>query len=1223
MICTFYSYKGGVGRSMAMANVADVLSRRGSKILMIDFDLEAPGLEQFFDVNHDGVRRHAGLLDLLLSYKQAMSVARTDDAAFRRLESFICPVYERLPGGGRLDIMPAGQRQDPDQLARYALNLRTFDWQEFYFNWEGGLFFEWLRRSLVPRPYDLVLVDSRTGVTEMGGICGYQLADAIVMLCAANHQNIHGTDNMLRDFRSSAVEAHRRGRRLDIVVVPARIEQRDPALLEDFFARFEQKFGGLLPDPLRRGGLDFRQLTIPYEPRFAFEERIVSDPARAAEREGIADAFGQLARAVALLAMPAAALEAPVASAETAGSEAGSAASPAPAPRPPSTAAPSRSEAARPAPIQYDATKRFAGYDFFLDSSRPDRDAADALAQGLRARALRVFLDREDVAAGEDWQGVVEEALFHSRVLLFCIGGSGLSELRRRTLALALQARERRPQFSIVPVLLPGSDPGMLLGTPLVERAPLDLRAGFDAAAFDRLEAAALQPRTAATPAEAEARDPFAGARPFLESDADLFFGREAVVQPLLGLLLENAVVTVTGPSGCGKSSLVLAGLVPALRRASSERRWTVIQVRPGAEALLGFAGALLEDAVDPTAAAGSPEPAARGLGGLLQAAAQRAAPGGLLLFLDQLEDLFLTTRPESRAEFVDALAGALAERPANVRVVLAIRSSFLEGLRQLPQLWPQLEKGVFEVPLLTPDDLRQAIEEPVERVGAAFEPGLVDRIVGDMRGEPGALPLLQALLFRLWRDRREGWLTNDAYSRVGGLSGVLAAQAEDSFGALPPREQAALQWMIVRLVRIGRSRKEDSCRRRAFEELLPAGVTLESEPGQPYVAAGKALVDAGLLTSSNEDGRRMLEPAHDSLIRVWKRLGAWLDEDRAFLLWRDQLGMQALDWRGKGGHPELLLRGVSLVEAETWLSERGTDLNDDERALIEASLESRKAAHLQQDRKRRISMVALGTAATVFLGLALGAFSAMRSAQRQQRRADDAQRRAEEQSSRAVAQESLARNAQEQVQFQQKALGGLLASLKPSVVAVLSGSQVVGTGFFVSSRGLLVTAGHVAKAAAGRLQVKESSGRILDAELLRVDEKRDVALLRARSADPTAPLVLSEEPVRSGSPVVALGMGQSADHSELVEWMPVSGSVLKEGSREEELDGPLDRRSDLIAARLGTVAGFSGAPVVDLKLAVVAVAAYFDAGGASHNDLLIPAARIRAAFGKELAAER
>jgi cellulose biosynthesis protein BcsQ len=148
---------------MALANVAYLFAQEGLKVLIIDFDLEAPGLEQFFQVNKDSIRRKLGLLDLLLNYKQSMSAAAGEEATFKRLDAFITPVYERLPRGGRLNIMTAGQRYGPEQLARYARTLRTFDWQDFYYNWEGELFFEWLRTSLVPAQYDVVLVDSRTG----------------------------------------------------------------------------------------------------------------------------------------------------------------------------------------------------------------------------------------------------------------------------------------------------------------------------------------------------------------------------------------------------------------------------------------------------------------------------------------------------------------------------------------------------------------------------------------------------------------------------------------------------------------------------------------------------------------------------------------------------------------------------------------------------------------------------------------------------------------------------------------------------------------------------------------------------------------------------------------------------------------------------------------------------------------------------------------------------
>lgn len=81
MIYTFYSFKGGVGRSMAMANIAEILCRRGLNVLMVDFDLEAPGLERFFDVDDAIVRpnkilERRGVIDLLYSYKELYSLPR-------------------------------------------------------------------------------------------------------------------------------------------------------------------------------------------------------------------------------------------------------------------------------------------------------------------------------------------------------------------------------------------------------------------------------------------------------------------------------------------------------------------------------------------------------------------------------------------------------------------------------------------------------------------------------------------------------------------------------------------------------------------------------------------------------------------------------------------------------------------------------------------------------------------------------------------------------------------------------------------------------------------------------------------------------------------------------------------------------------------------------------------------------------------------------------------
>jgi hypothetical protein len=344
VIVTFYSFKGGVGRSMAVANVGDILARRGFRVLLIDFDLEAPGLEQYFQINHSAARRQEGLLDLLITYKRSMSVAAAHgEDQFERVDRFIFRVYEQLRDGGRLDLIPAGQREGREHLDRYAANLRTFDWQDFYNRWEGELFFEWLRGALVPELYDLVLVDSRTGVTEMGGICTYQLADAIFMLSAANHQNRQGTLNVAADFQSPPVQAVRRQRPLEILAVPARVEQRDPALAGPFLENFTELFARYLPPRVRDAGLGFGELLIPYEPAYAFEERVISDPTRTAERQRIAGAFERLADAVCALVPD-----------DAAASE--------------RARKYTRKESApqAPTPIQFDVAKRHAGYDVFL-----------------------------------------------------------------------------------------------------------------------------------------------------------------------------------------------------------------------------------------------------------------------------------------------------------------------------------------------------------------------------------------------------------------------------------------------------------------------------------------------------------------------------------------------------------------------------------------------------------------------------------------------------------------------------------------------------------------------------------------------------------------------------------------------------------------------------------------------------------------------------------------
>ena len=172
---TFYSFKGGVGRSMAMANVADILARRGLRVLAIDFDLEAPGLERYFQVEKTAALANPGLIDLLQSFKKCLSgnAPLDDSAEFRQLERFIFPIFQQpLDNGGTLHLMTAGQREPAAQYHQYALAVRTFDWQDFYDNWEGQTFFKWLRSQLSERfsglPFNTVSGSGRIGILASG-----------------------------------------------------------------------------------------------------------------------------------------------------------------------------------------------------------------------------------------------------------------------------------------------------------------------------------------------------------------------------------------------------------------------------------------------------------------------------------------------------------------------------------------------------------------------------------------------------------------------------------------------------------------------------------------------------------------------------------------------------------------------------------------------------------------------------------------------------------------------------------------------------------------------------------------------------------------------------------------------------------------------------------------------------------------------------------------------
>ncbi len=310
MIYTFYSYKGGVGRSMALANVAELFYRAGLKVLMVDWDLEAPGLEKFFPIDYREFYDRKGVIDLLLDYKEQMAHGikfdeddDLDSLPFDRPEQFFFDIYpDNQRSAGKLWLLSAGKREE-NKFFEYASRVKNFDWNDFYEVWAGDVYFEWLRRQF-KRVADVILIDSRTGISEIGGVCIYQLTDVIVMFTSANDQSIEGTLNMLSSSKNhDAVEVRESFKRpLETIVVPSKVEMSESNYLDAFQEEFIEIFKQYIPRKLGSKPDRLWQLMIPYTPKYAYKERLAILEKDKAHAQEIIAAFSKLTAALSVLA---------------------------------------------------------------------------------------------------------------------------------------------------------------------------------------------------------------------------------------------------------------------------------------------------------------------------------------------------------------------------------------------------------------------------------------------------------------------------------------------------------------------------------------------------------------------------------------------------------------------------------------------------------------------------------------------------------------------------------------------------------------------------------------------------------------------------------------------------------------------------------------------------------------------------------------------------------
>jgi WD40 repeat protein/energy-coupling factor transporter ATP-binding protein EcfA2 len=607
-------------------------------------------------------------------------------------------------------------------------------------------------------------------------------------------------------------------------------------------------------------------------------------------------------------------------------------------------------------------------YDVFLSHNSADKEAVESIARCLREEAqLEPFLDKWHLVPGKPWQEALEQALDASRACAVFLGPVGLGTWENEEMRTALDIRAGRPDYRVIPVLLPGArlpERGRLPRF-LARHTWVDFRPGLDDAdAFHRLvcgiQGIAPGPEGVT---EAETVCPFRGLRVFDEEHARFFFGREALTQHLVEQLREDRFLTVIGPSGSGKSSLVRAGLVPQVREGAlpASDCWPIVLFKPGPHPLETLAARVLpylNGGADPWTARGSLLDALhkdeRGLHGVVQVALA-AAPDSLrlLVVVDQFEELFTLCHDENaRSRFIANLLYASAIAGGQTVAVITMRADFFGKCAAYPELAARLAERDVLVGPMSEEELRQAMEGPAQAVGLHYEKGLLDTILDDLEDEPGTLPLLQHTLLELWERRRGGWLTTDAYHEIGGVKGALAQRADEIYARLTPTQQKAARRVLLRLTQPGEG-TEDTRRRATLAELLPA----EGEPAD-VEAAVRELADARLLTTGKDErDDEIVDVSHEALIRGWPRLREWIEEDRAGLRTHRRLTEVAIEWKRNHRDESFLYRGARLAEAREWAKAHADDMNPLEREFLNSSVSARKHAQI---RRIAIGLVAI-----------------------------------------------------------------------------------------------------------------------------------------------------------------------------------------------------------------------------------------------------------------------
>ncbi|MCK2244485.1 MULTISPECIES: hypothetical protein [unclassified Crossiella] len=395
---------------------------------------------------------------------------------------------------------------------------------------------------------------------------------------------------------------------------------------------------------------------------------------------------------------------------------------------------------------------------------------------------------------------------------------------------------------------------------------------------------------------------PYVGLAPFQAGDAGRFFGRDAVVEELLGLVRERRFTGVFGASGAGKSSVLRAGLLARVDGPA-------VLFTPGQHPLAEFADRVSGD-----------EP---------------------LVVVDQFEELFTLCEDEAeRVAFVEALVGAAEQGRA--RVVIGVRADFYGRCGRYPALVAALRGGQLLVGAMGPEELRQVITRPAADADCMVEAALVSRLIADAAGQAVVLPLVSHALLETWRRRSGATLTLAGYEAAGGIEHAIARTAEQVYTGFTEPEREIARRVFLRLIAFPDGAAP--AKRRVRRDELETGSVLDR-----LTAARLLTVDADTV-----------EFGHEALLRCWPRLREWIAEDRAGLRVHRMLTEAAQVWEAHEHDPGTLYRGSRLAVARDWSATAVLTLVEQRFLAASVAAEQAEAVTARRQATRLRRLVAL-----------------------------------------------------------------------------------------------------------------------------------------------------------------------------------------------------------------------------------------------------------------------